>query len=163
MCSTSQCELRSTFPNLRVTNVIRIVTYYTLPPLESPDSSWMTRSQRSRRRDKGLWYTVEIPQVLFRGRDRTTKSCLLINRQLCCLEHYKNVYFRYLRAKLRMYIFAEHNTEVFSFDDKMPKKPLTINCLHLLECCLIFKFRYKDQNNPLLHERQFFSSRTVVS
>ena len=31
-CSTSQCELRSTFPNLRVTNVIRIVTYYTLPP-----------------------------------------------------------------------------------------------------------------------------------
>ena len=54
MCSTSQCELRSTFPNLRVMNVIRIVTYYTLPPLESPDSSWMTRSQRSRRRDKGL-------------------------------------------------------------------------------------------------------------
>ena len=54
-CSTSQCELRSTFPNLRVTNVIRIVTYYTLPPLESPTSSWMTRSQRSRRRDKGLW------------------------------------------------------------------------------------------------------------
>ena len=30
------------------------MTYYTLPPLESPDSSWMTRSQRSRRRDKGL-------------------------------------------------------------------------------------------------------------
>ena len=30
------------------------VRYYTLPPLESPDSSWMTRSQRSRRRDKGL-------------------------------------------------------------------------------------------------------------
>ena len=54
MCSTSQCELRSTFPNLRVTNVIRIVTFYTLPPLESPTSSWMTRSQRSRRRDKGL-------------------------------------------------------------------------------------------------------------
>ena len=52
--STSQCELRSTFPNVRVTNVIRIVTYYTLPQLESPDSSWMTRSQRSRRRDKGL-------------------------------------------------------------------------------------------------------------
>ena len=55
MCSTSQCELRSTFPNLRVTNVIRIVTLYTLPPLESPTSSWMTRSQRSRRRDKGLY------------------------------------------------------------------------------------------------------------
>ena len=54
MCSTSQCELRSTFPTSRVTNVIRIVTYYTLPQLESPDSSWMTRSQRSRRRDKGL-------------------------------------------------------------------------------------------------------------
>ena len=30
MCSTSQCELRSTFPNLCVTNVIHIVTYYTL-------------------------------------------------------------------------------------------------------------------------------------
>ena len=55
MCSTSQCELRSTFPNLRVTNVIRTVTFYTLPPLELPTSSWMTRSQRSRRRDKGLW------------------------------------------------------------------------------------------------------------
>ena len=41
MCSTSQCKLRSTFPNLRVANVFRIVTYYTLPPLESPDSSWM--------------------------------------------------------------------------------------------------------------------------
>ena len=27
MCSTSQCELRSTFPNLRVTNVIRIPAY----------------------------------------------------------------------------------------------------------------------------------------
>ena len=25
-----------------------------ITPLESPDSSWMTRSQRSRRRDKGL-------------------------------------------------------------------------------------------------------------
>ena len=31
-----------------------IVTYYTLPPLESPDSFWMTRSQRSNCRDKGL-------------------------------------------------------------------------------------------------------------
>ena len=59
MCSTSQCELRSTFPNLRVTNVIRIVTFYTLPPLESPTSSWMTRSQRSRRRDKGLLNTIK--------------------------------------------------------------------------------------------------------
>ena len=36
MCSTSQCELRSTFPNLRVTNVIRIVTFYTLPPSRQP-------------------------------------------------------------------------------------------------------------------------------
>ena len=51
MCSTSQCELRSTFPNVRVTNIIHIVTYYTLPWIESPTSSWMTRSQRSRRRD----------------------------------------------------------------------------------------------------------------
>ena len=55
----SQCELRSKFPNLRVTNVIRIVTFYTLPPLESSTSSWMTRSQRSRRRDKGLSWIVE--------------------------------------------------------------------------------------------------------
>ena len=31
-----------------------IVTYYILPPLESAGSFWMTRSQRSRRRDKGL-------------------------------------------------------------------------------------------------------------
>ena len=49
ICNTSQCKLRSTFRNLRVTNVICIVTYYTLPPLESPDSFWMTRSQRFRR------------------------------------------------------------------------------------------------------------------
>ena len=48
MCNTSQCKLRSTFRNLRVTNVICIVTYYTLSPLESPDSFWMTRTQRSR-------------------------------------------------------------------------------------------------------------------
>ena len=33
---------------------ISIVTFYTLSPLESPTSSWMTRSRRSRRRDKGL-------------------------------------------------------------------------------------------------------------
>ena len=58
MCSTSQCELRSTFPNLRVTNVIHIVTYYTLPRIESPTSSWMTRSQHSRCRDKGLYEYV---------------------------------------------------------------------------------------------------------
>ena len=67
MCSTSQCELRSTFPNLRVTNVIRIVTFYTLPPLESPTSSWVTRSQRSRRRDKGLlciiYNALILPQL----------------------------------------------------------------------------------------------------
>ena len=60
MCSTSQCELRSTFPNLHVTNVIRIVTFYTLPPLESPISSWVTRSQRSRRRNKGLYIHTYI-------------------------------------------------------------------------------------------------------
>ena len=64
MCSTSQCELRSTFPNLRVTNVIRIVTYYTLPPLELPDSSWMTRSQRSRRRDKGRGLRINILRAI---------------------------------------------------------------------------------------------------
>ena len=56
LCTTSQCRLRYPFRNLRVTNVIFIVTYYTLPRIESPDSSWMTRSQRSRRRDKGLMF-----------------------------------------------------------------------------------------------------------
>ena len=35
-------------------NVMFIVTYYTSPPIESSDSFWMTRSQRSRRRDKSL-------------------------------------------------------------------------------------------------------------
>ena len=42
MCSTSQCELRSTFPNLRVTNVIRIVTFYTLSRQTRP--GWRDRS-----------------------------------------------------------------------------------------------------------------------
>ena len=41
MCKTSQCELRSLRVNSGMLNVIRIVTYYTLPPLESPDSSWI--------------------------------------------------------------------------------------------------------------------------
>ena len=41
MCKTSQCELRSLRVNSGMLNVIRIVTYYTLPPLESPDSFWI--------------------------------------------------------------------------------------------------------------------------
>ena len=41
MCNTSQCELRSLCVNSGMLNVIRIVTYYTIPPLESPDSSWI--------------------------------------------------------------------------------------------------------------------------
>ena len=41
MCNTSQCELRSLRVNSGRLNVIRIVTYYTLPPLESPDSFWI--------------------------------------------------------------------------------------------------------------------------
>ena len=41
MCNTSQCELRSLCVNSGMLNVIRIVTYYTLPPLESPDSFWI--------------------------------------------------------------------------------------------------------------------------
>ena len=41
MCNTSQCELRSLRANSGMLNVIRIVTYYTLPPLESPDSFWI--------------------------------------------------------------------------------------------------------------------------
>ena len=40
MCNTSQCELRSLRVHSGMLNVIRIVTYYTLPPLESPDSFW---------------------------------------------------------------------------------------------------------------------------
>ena len=41
MCNTSQCELRSLRVNSGMLNVIRIVTYYTLPLLESPDSFWI--------------------------------------------------------------------------------------------------------------------------
>ena len=41
MCNTSQCELRSLRVNSGMLNVIRIVTCYTLPPLESPDSFWI--------------------------------------------------------------------------------------------------------------------------
>ena len=41
MCNMSQCELRSLRVNSGMLNVIRIVTYYTLPPLESPTSSWI--------------------------------------------------------------------------------------------------------------------------
>ena len=41
MCKTSQCELRSLRVNSGILNVILIVTYYTLPPLESPTSSWI--------------------------------------------------------------------------------------------------------------------------
>ena len=41
MCNTSQCELRSLRVNSGMLNVIRIVTYYTLPPLESSTSSWI--------------------------------------------------------------------------------------------------------------------------
>ena len=55
MCNTSQCKLRSPFRNLRVMNIICIVTHYTIPPFGSLDSFWIMRSQRSRRRDKGLW------------------------------------------------------------------------------------------------------------
>ena len=41
MSNTSQCELRSLRVNLGMLNVIRIVTFYTLPPLETPDSFWI--------------------------------------------------------------------------------------------------------------------------
>ena len=41
MCNTSQCELRLLRVNSRMLNVIRIGTYYTLLPLESPDSFWI--------------------------------------------------------------------------------------------------------------------------
>ena len=39
--NTSQCDLRSLRVNSGMLNVIRIVTYYALPPLESPDSFWI--------------------------------------------------------------------------------------------------------------------------
>ena len=42
MCTTSQCRLRYPFQNLRVTTVFFIVTYYTLPRIESSPSFWMT-------------------------------------------------------------------------------------------------------------------------
>ena len=35
------------------------MTHYTLPSIESPDSFWITRSQRSRRRVKGLCSLVD--------------------------------------------------------------------------------------------------------
>ena len=41
MCNKPQCELRSLRVNSGMLNVLRIVTYYTLPPLESPYSSWI--------------------------------------------------------------------------------------------------------------------------
>ena len=41
MCNTSQCVLRSLRVNSGILNVIRIVTYYTFHPLESPTSSWI--------------------------------------------------------------------------------------------------------------------------
>ena len=41
MCKTSQCELRPLRVNSGLLNFIRIVTYYTLPPLESPYSFWI--------------------------------------------------------------------------------------------------------------------------
>ena len=41
MCNTSQCKLRSLRVNSGRLNIICIVTYYTLPPLESPDSFWI--------------------------------------------------------------------------------------------------------------------------
>ena len=41
MCKTSQCELRSLRINSGMLNVIHIVTYYTLPPFESPTSTWI--------------------------------------------------------------------------------------------------------------------------
>ena len=40
--NTSQCELRALRVNSGMLNVIRIATYYTAPPLESPDSFWIT-------------------------------------------------------------------------------------------------------------------------
>ena len=44
MCTTSQCKLRSIFRNLRVRNVIYIVTWYTLPPFVSTRSGSCDRS-----------------------------------------------------------------------------------------------------------------------
>ena len=41
MCNTSQCKLRSLRVHFRMLNVMCIVTYYTLQPLESPDSFWI--------------------------------------------------------------------------------------------------------------------------
>ena len=50
---TIDSEARDPFGG-NVYYVICIVTSYTLPPNGSLDSFWITRSQRSRRRDKGL-------------------------------------------------------------------------------------------------------------
>ena len=42
MCNMPQCKLRSLRVNSGMLNVICIVAYYTLPPIESPDPFWIT-------------------------------------------------------------------------------------------------------------------------
>ena len=77
MCTTSQCKWRCPFRNFRVTNVICIVTYYTLPQIESLDSFWMTRSQRSIRRDKGL---LRDRTTLWRQRAPWDQTCVMMKK-----------------------------------------------------------------------------------
>ena len=48
MCNTSQCKLRWKFRNLCVTNVICIVTYYTLPPMSIYRDVWIAAVASSR-------------------------------------------------------------------------------------------------------------------
>ena len=116
MCSTSQCELRSTFPNVRVTNVIRIVTFYTLPPLESPTSSWMTRSQRSRRRDKGLWiYAVKVKQ--FEEKYWSWMWMLVLGSKhmlTCCVNRFINCKSAGIIRECGLLKLSSHQIEVIS-------------------------------------------------
>ena len=69
-------------------NVMFIVTYYTLPPIESSDSFWMTRSQRSRRRDKSLPFrTRAIWRLRLKARARS-RSYTLYEILLAKLQYY---------------------------------------------------------------------------
>ena len=102
MCNTSQCRLRYPFWNFRVTNVMFIVTYHTLPPREPSDSFWMTRSQRSRRRDKSLlllcfvclkWWTCAVDIHLF---------VCTVNVSLICFTGMHTRIYQWFRDHIRL-------------------------------------------------------------
>ena len=109
--------------------MICIVTYYTLVPIESPDSFWMTRSQRSRRRNKGLWGLNNIIFILnqntlthnmlhFTAISITTWFILLQyppqHGSLYCKIHYNLVHFTAISQHASFYYNTNHNTLHFT-------------------------------------------------